>query len=434
MNFHFNHVFAPVFTTNKRYIDIYGGRGRGGSHFGTDYFLFLITQPYYFRGYFIRQAFNDIRDSLFADFKDRINENEDLSIEDFHINENEMRITYIPTGNRIASKGMKKEGNRTAKMKSLAGATHVLIEETDEVGEEDFDQLDLSLRTVKNRIQIIRIFNPPFKQHWIWRDYNLTDAPKPLDWPEDKFPYYIAKPKQESQVCGVYSTYLDNLKNNDATTVTKYESFRVNRPEYYYTTIKGYVSEGQKGRIFKNWQVCNQKEWQSVDALPACGLDFGAITGGLVEIKIYRNRLYLRQLFYGGGTDKEIGIKLCILKVSHDETIVADSAEPGMISKLRQGWTSDELTQEEIDSYPGLLKGWNVFGVKKYPGYRAQARKKIMDYEVFATEDSADLWNEYREHKWALDKNKNPTDEPEDGNDHLIDPTCYAVTSKGVFY
>jgi hypothetical protein len=34
-------------------------------------------------------------------------------------------------------------------MKSLAGATHVLIEEADEVGEAEFDQLDLSLRTTK---------------------------------------------------------------------------------------------------------------------------------------------------------------------------------------------------------------------------------------------------------------------------------------------
>lgn len=70
--FHFNEIYEPVFSTDKRYIDIWGGRGRGGSHFGTDYFLFMITQPRYFRGYFVRQVYADIRDSLFRDFKDRI--------------------------------------------------------------------------------------------------------------------------------------------------------------------------------------------------------------------------------------------------------------------------------------------------------------------------------------------------------------------------
>src|ERR1700733_4822611 len=127
IKFEVSPAFAPVLTTKKRYIDIAGGRGRGGSYFGTDYFLFKITQPGYFRGYFVRQAFADIRLSLFRDFKDRINSNPTVDINDFNINENELSILYKPTGNYIFSKGVKSDGSRTAKMKSLAGATHVLI-------------------------------------------------------------------------------------------------------------------------------------------------------------------------------------------------------------------------------------------------------------------------------------------------------------------
>ena len=175
--FQFNGLYKDVFSTKKRYIDVLGGRGRGGSHFGTDYFLYLITLPQYFRGYFVRQVFGDIRDSLFRDFKDRIEEKEIFGKNDFRIQENSMRITYLPTGNTIFSKGVTKAGDRTAKMKSLAGATHVLIEEADELKEHDFDQLDLSLRTVKaENVQIVRVFNPPAKNHWIWRDYNLVDS------------------------------------------------------------------------------------------------------------------------------------------------------------------------------------------------------------------------------------------------------------------
>ena len=138
ITFRFNEIYQPVFTTDKRIVDIVGGRGRGGSHFGTDYFLFLLTKPAYFRGYFIRKMFNDIKTSLFQDIKDRIDENPDLRREDFYINDNNYSLRYIPTGNMIISKGVTGNKGRTAKMKSLAGATHVLIEEADELDAASF--------------------------------------------------------------------------------------------------------------------------------------------------------------------------------------------------------------------------------------------------------------------------------------------------------
>lgn len=132
---------------------------------GTQYALHLLTLPDYFRGYFMREIFSDIRESLWRDFKDRIEENESLEESDFDFNEGQMTVKYIPTGNMIISKGFKKSsGNRTAKLKSLAGATHVFIEEFDEISQSDFNQLDDSLRTVKGNIQVVRIFNPPLTQ------------------------------------------------------------------------------------------------------------------------------------------------------------------------------------------------------------------------------------------------------------------------------
>ncbi|MDR1198548.1 MAG: phage terminase large subunit, partial [Prevotellaceae bacterium] len=125
-DFNINTTFERVLYTDKPIIDLLGGRGRGGSFFGTDYFLYgMITEPY-FRGCFLRQAFNDIRDSLFKDLKDRIEEHA-LPSKLFKINESEMRITYVPNGNSIISKGFITSSNRQAKLKSLAGLTHVLI-------------------------------------------------------------------------------------------------------------------------------------------------------------------------------------------------------------------------------------------------------------------------------------------------------------------
>src|SRR5438067_4435473 len=122
INLEFNELYEPVFTTTARYIDIWGGRARGGSHFGTDYFLFLITHPRYFRGCFLRAVYGDIRGSLWQDFKDRVTAAElkgDLDSDDFAFNESLMSVTYRPTGNSIISKGFKKStGNQSAKLKS----------------------------------------------------------------------------------------------------------------------------------------------------------------------------------------------------------------------------------------------------------------------------------------------------------------------------
>lgn len=415
--------FKPAFDTKKRYIDIWGGRGRGGSHTGTNYFLDLITSPEYFRGYFVRQSFNDIRSSLFQDFKDRISENETVDIADFRIQENEMRIIYIPTGNMIISKGVKKDGNRTAKMKSLAGATHILMEESDEVGEEDFDQMDDSLRTTKvENVQIVRIFNPPHKQHWIWRDYILT---------ESKIEgYFKATSREDRNVLSLFATHRSNMRNMAASTLEKFERYRTTKPEYFWTVIAGLISEGQKGRIFSGWQSMANELFNQIDARSILGLDFGVNTGGLVECKFDKLDLYTRELFYGGGTAKDIGIILCSLGIT-DQLIIADSAEPLKIAKLRSGWSATELLPDEIEKYPQLLEGFNIRSVSKKPGSIISGIGMIKDYNVFVTEESVNLWKEYREYKWALDRNKNPTDYPEDGWNHLIDPKRYVCLEKG---
>ena len=334
--FRFNHIYKEVFRTDKRYIDIWGGRGRGGSHFGTDYFLFLITQPRYFRGYFVRQVLSDVRDSLFRDFKDRIEENETLNINDFAIRDNDMRITYIPTGNTILAKGVSKDGSRTAKMKSLAGATHVLIEESDEIGESDFDQLDLSLRTIKaDKVQIIRVFNPPSQKHWIWRDYNLIEA--------DIDGFFKATPKTTSDLLAIWSTYKDNLKNLQPSTIAKFEAFKETNTDYYYNQVCGLISEGGKGRIYNGWQSISVDEYNRLDLPKVYGLDFGYSNdpNALIEIKYGKGVRYCRELIYTAGLDNVQLLEVMqSLGLDKSSLIIADTGGGGdlRIAEIRRGF------------------------------------------------------------------------------------------------
>lgn len=417
IRFKFNKIYAPVFSSSCRYIDIWGGRGRGGSHFGTDYFLHLITKKEYFRGYFVRQILSDIRDSLFRDFKDRIEENPGLKIEDFHIQENSMRITYVPTGNTIFAKGVSKDGSRTAKMKSLAGATHVLIEECDEIGEQDFDQLDLSLRTTRaDKVQIIRIFNPPPKRHWIWRDYNLVES--------GIEGFYKANPKSNSDILSIWSDYHRNIANIQTSTIAKFESFRVSNPDYYYNQVKGLISEGAKGRIYSGWIPISDDLYNSLDLPKVYALDFGYSEdpNALVEIKYKNMYRYVKELIYETGLDNlSLAERMFALGITSKDLIVADSGGGGdlRIAEIRRGWKNrPELKFNIVPTIKG--QGSVKYGIGK-----------IKSCVMHMTEGSTNGWNEYQEYKWMLDADKLPTDTPIDKYNHIMDAIRYAELTKG---
>jgi phage terminase large subunit len=402
-----NALYKPVFSTKARYVDIWGGRGRGGSHFGTQYALHLLTCPSYFRGYFMREIFGDIRESLWRDFKDRVEENETLNESDFAFNESQMTVIYKPTGNMIISKGFKKSsGNRTAKLKSLAGATHVFIEEFDEISEADFNQLDDSLRTLKGNLQVVRIFNPPPKGHWVWkRNYTLIDHPDQVKFKG----FFTAIPKNDPSHLSIHSTYRDNLANLNESFIQKLLSYQSTDPDYYGIMVEGLISEGAKGRIYRNWQ--------RIEGMPNnyekfYGLDFGFTNDpvALAELEMHNKTVWIKEKIYETGMlNSELSARMLTLGISKSAKIYADSAEPKDIKDLKRlGWNI-------IDAYKGPVKS----GISD-----------VKEYSIFATEDSENLWHENAHYKWALDQHKNPTNEPIDEQNHLMDAIRYALVTK----
>lgn len=417
--FRFNKIYRAVFTTKARYIDIWGGRAAGRSHFGTDYFLFLITQPGYFRGCFLRNVFSDIRDSLFQDFKDRL-ESSDFDERDFEINESKMSIIYKPTGNIIISKGFRKSsGNRSAKLKSLAGITHVLVEEADENSEGEVNKLDDSIRTNKiENIQILFLHNPPSKNHWITkRFYNLEDSGI-KDKDGKPIPYYRATPKSNPDVLVIWSTYKDNIKNLNQKTISKYESYgnpesTFYNEENYYVDVLGLVPEGARGRIYRNWRHITLALYNSLPYEEYIGLDFGYSDDPVaaVKIKSHNNRNFFKEIIYETGlTNPALATRLRERGVDKKIKIYADSAEPKSIQELKD-------------------LGFNVIPADKGSDSVLFGIKQVASMENFATENSKNLWKENEEYKWSLDAEDEPTDTPKKGYDHLKDAIRYGVTT-----
>lgn len=415
--------YEPLYRRAARYKHLWGGRGRGGSHEATLYALKRLTTPEYCRCAFVRKIFNDVRRSLWLDFKDRI---EETGTQGFSLNESKLSAEHHLTGNTITSFGVKAEKGRTAKLKSLAGYNLIIIEEADELSEEEFNTIDDSLRTIKGAPpEIIFIFNPPGRLHWIWRTfYNLIDSEIPG--------YWRAEPKAGVDLISIFGTYRDNFQNLARTTLNKWLGYQKSNPEYYYTMIQGLISEGQRGRVYRGWRPITDTEFQEIDARVIWGLDFGWSESpmALSEIKMVKNRVYIREHIYQPMNLKELAIKMHQLGVDK-AVVVADSEDPGSINQLRRGWKVSELSDAERVKFPNGIKGFQVVGAIKGPGSINLGITIMQEREVFVTEESTNVWEEYQNYRWALDANKNPTNEPVDEYNHHMDEIRYVVSGKG---
>lgn len=400
-------IYKPLFTDKPRYFICMGGRASGRSYAASQYAMLHLMADDYFRCAIMRFVLSDIRNSIFQEIRDRIEENEiDKIIE---IKENSLEFKFKK--NKINGMGFRKSsGDQKAKLKSLANYNCVIIEEADEVAEEDFNQLDDSLRTMKSDITIILLLNPPDRNHWIIkRWFNL--------FPAEADGFYRAELKStETDTRYIHGTYLDNIRNLNQKTVSNFERYEKSNPDHYNNMILGLISEGARGRIFKNWKIISDKEFEELPYDSYYGLDFGYSNdpAALLEIKQHNDKIWIKELLYEVGltnTGKKgnsLSERFSDLGLTEISVIWADSAEPKSI---------DELCQDNWDVRPA-------------PKGQDSVRAGIdwfLGKEVFYTESSKNIDIETHEYKWALDKNKEPTNKPIDDFNHAMDAGRYGT-------
>jgi phage terminase large subunit len=400
-----NKHYEPLFRGVKgvRYYIHMGGRGAGRSTTGSQFALMRLRDTTrYFRCAIMRFVYGDIRNSIYQDIEDRIDE-QGL---DEYIEASDHRLFFKYKKNTIKGIGFRKSsGDQKSKMKSLANYNCVIIEEADEVAEEDFMQLDDSLRKANADIIVILQLNPPDKNHWIIkRWFNLVDSGIPG--------FYKAVPKKGlTDSIAVSTTYKENIANINPSSAANYERYKETNPEYYYNSICGLVSEGLVGRIFKNWQPMTVEEFEALPYPSIYALDFGFSNdpSALIEIKYHNNKVYVRELIYQTGlTNPMLSKRFEDLGLSYDDIIYADCAEPKSIQELCDlGWYV-EPSEKGADS---VIAGINM----------------LLEKEVHYTEDSENIALEHENYKWRLDKNKEPTNKPEDKNNHAMDAIRYGV-------
>lgn len=381
-----------------------GGRSAGRSYVASQFALSKLIAPDYFRCAIMRFILGDVRNSIYREIEDRIEEQEIEAVE-------KKDLFFKHNKNTINGLGFRKSsGDQKAKLKSLANFNYIIIEEADEVSEEDFLQLDDSLRTVKGDIKVIMMLNPPNKDHWIIkRWFNLLET--------DVDGFYIPQLKQseESNTCFIHTTYENNRSNLNETTIANFERYKETNPDHYYNMIKGLVSEGARGRILKNTKPTSPKEYEELDYSETYGLDFGFSNDptSLTGIKKHNQNLYLRELIYKTGlTNQMISREMENAGLDRSTAIIyADSAEPKSIEELR-------------------ILGWNVIPAEKGQGSVNAGLSMLQDYNIHYTEDSKNIETEIQNYVWALDRDKNPTNKPVDAYNHCIDGVRYNLLTQ----
>lgn len=421
-----NDPFMRLYTTKPFRWQLWGGRGSGKSHHAMDYADYLLSTLPYCRVLFLRFIKDDVRDSLWQGFIDNItfrNRESQYILRDHH-----MRATHTMTGNEIASKGVKASKTQTAKLKSIAGFTHVFIEEADEIPKEDKRKLIDSVRKKGVEIQIIEMFNTPPKGHYIWDDYRLI--------PTKHEGYYMAEPLPDSGIESIWTNWHGNVHNLNEVFINRYEKAKDGKDQdYYLTDVCGLIPSGNRGLIHKGWQRCTVSEFNNFGGKEFYYIDWGTSDECAIgRVKLDKRTMAIQGLNYKPMGILEVGIKLCQLGFTEKEIILCDSAKPNWITTLRTGFDKSELIDELIRKYPQLLRGFTSVAVRKPAGSVREGIDMVNEYEVYVCDDaeSEHIWTEYVDYRWELDKNGNPTDNPVDGHDHHMNGIRYVAYSRNI--
>lgn len=403
-----NKKYKELFTTKKRYLILMGGRGAGRSTVASQFSLAKLIAPEYYRCAIMRYVLGDIRNSIHREILDRAEECDVLDKLD--VAENSMVTKY--GANSINAVGFRKSSSdQKSKLKSLANYNCIIVEEADEIPEEDFMQLDDSLRTVKGDILIILLLNCPPKNHWIIkRWFDLTPHEEVKD-------FYIPSLKESAEHNTVYlrTSFEDNLLNLSHDSILNYREYEKTKPDYFWNMIAGLVPETVRGKIYSNWKEIDEIPHEA--RLVRRGLDFGYTNDptAIVDIYEYNGGYILDEILYRKGM-KNGEIANFINAQPNDILVIGDSAEPKSV--------------DEIQDY-----GVQIIGAEKKSGegsklsYLNWSIDIVQSQKISYTKRSKNLKKEYENYAWLENKDGEVMNTPIDNYNHLADSARYALVS-----
>lgn len=416
--FDINIAFEPLYTSDKRYFFITGGRGSLKSHSLHDYILKLTYEKD--NGIlFTRYTMTSAKKSIIPEFRKAIKR---LSVEgDFHITET--TIINKKTKSFIFFSGIKtNSGDQTGNLKSLSGINTWVVEEAEDFKDEKvFETIDDSIRTTEKQNRVILVMNPTTPEHFLYDKWFKHTSKQIMI---DGFPVTVSG---HPEVEHIHTTFLIGFKYLSKDWLRKAKKWRVRAKKgydivtgrtlteqeqeksklFYINNYLGGWKEKQEGCIFDNWEV-----GEFDDSLPFIfGQDYGYDDPTtLIKVAINKKKklLYLDEIFYLSGLDDDKIFELNMKNCSNS-LIIGDSAAKTTIITLQR---------KKLEG-----KSLNIIPCMKKQGSVLTGIQKMQKYRIIVTNRSKNLIKELNNYVW-LDKK---SDTPIDDFNHLIDPSRYAV-------
>ena len=375
MKLRLSESFELPFFCRSRFLIMVGGAGSGKSYTAAQKIVFrCIAEPGH-RVLVIRKVNRTLKTSCIQLVIDVLNENKIT----FDHNKTEQ---FIKIGSsEILFSGL----DDPEKIKSIQGITIIWIEETTELSEADWDQLNLRLRgETKYYKQIMATFNPvESAAPWLKKRYFENVAPDVVIHRSTVF--------DNPFIDQEYIKQLQGIEDDDYRQIYLLGE---------WGSIKGLIYP--KWDVFTDADVSGRRE--SADIF--YGLDFGFNNpSALVEVWHIDDEPYTFERIYESKlTTADLGQRMIDIGVSMSAPIYADCAEPDRIEELRR-------------------MGFNVIPAKKDVEAGILFCKK---YPFHIHEQAENMKREVKSYKWA-EKNGISLEVPVKMHDHLVDSRRYAI-------
>jgi len=384
-----NDKYSPLAISSDRYFILTGGRGSGKS-FSVSLILTLLTYETGHVILFTRYTMRSARISIIPEFVEKI----ELMgrSNDFHITKDE--ITNKLSGSRIIFSGIKtSSGDQTANLKSIQGVTTWVLDEAEEMRDEKiFDKIDLSVRSQLRQNRIVLLLNPSTKEHFIYKKFFEVNGVQ------------TSSNESKDNCTYIHTTYLDNKENLSESFLRSVGDIKKRSPKKFTHEIMGGWLERSEGVIFDNWEI---KPYQSFGT-SIFGQDFGFSIDPttLIEASIdhKKKEIYTRLHFHEAGLSTSQIYDLD-KQYAGNSLIVADSAEPRLISELRS-------------------KGLNIVEAIKGQGSVNYGISVLLDFRIFVDPNSVEMIKEFNNYCWLERKSNTPID----AFNHCIDPLRYRLS------
>lgn len=190
------HLRQAFRNTLIRFIWLYGGSSASKTYSVVQLQITQMLSGPNENALVLRKFAVDIKDSIFADFKNIITE---WGLEEYFT----IQINFIKcnlTGSYVRFRGL----DDSEKVKGVSGFKRVILEEISQFDELDFKQIKKRLRGMAGQ-QIIGIFNPVSEEHWI--KINVFDLEELIEQKADIAGMWVNK---QGNLVIMKTNYLDN--------------------------------------------------------------------------------------------------------------------------------------------------------------------------------------------------------------------------------